>query len=112
MRVDEFCRVEPLAKPVDGMCLNRAMTAYLEVWNMDCPHCATWIHNGLLKLDGVLIVDVFFKQGVAAATYDPGCTTVDDLLRAVMVIGQDCQRYYSAELIGQEPAAQALHLQP
>ncbi|SRR5581483_1040845 len=112
MRIDEFCRAEPLCKPVDSKCLAEAMTAFLEVWNMNCPYCAIWVRNSLLKLDGVLIVDVFVKQGIAAATYDPKYISVDDLLRTVIEVGQDCQRYYSAELIGQEPAAQALHLQP
>ena len=89
-----------------------AMRAYLEVWNMDCPHCAIWVRNGRLRMDGVLMVDVFLKQGVAAATYDPGSITVEDLLKAVTLVGEDCQRYYTPEFIGQESAVQALHLRP
>ncbi len=102
--------VEPLEKPVDEVSLSSAMTAFFEVWNMDCSHCATWVRNGLLRLEGVLIVDVFFKQGIAVAIYDPQRVTLDDLLKAIEATGKDICHYYGAELIGQQPAAQALHL--
>jgi copper chaperone CopZ len=111
MSIHTMNTVQPIEKPVDRASLMTAMTAFLEVRNMRCSHCATWVRNGLLKLDGVLVVDVFFKHGIAAATYDPSLLTTDDLLGAIADAGQDICHYYDAELIGQEIAVRALHLE-
>lgn len=102
--------VEPIAKPIDRELLVTARTAFFTVWNMECSHCVTWIRNGLLKLDGVLLVDVFQKQAVAAVTFDPEKVTADDLIKSIFRTGEEICHFYGAELIGQEPAMRALHL--
>ncbi len=103
--------VIPFEKPVDLEALPLAMTAFFNVWNMVCPHCALWVKNSLLKLDGVLIVDVFFKQAVAAVSYDPQRLTSEALLSGIRAAGLEISHYYGGELIGHEPAVRALHLQ-
>lgn len=45
-------------KPVHHETLVQAEALYLTIWNMDCPDCATWLHNGLTQLDSVLLVDL------------------------------------------------------
>ncbi len=107
---DTFREAKPLHKPVDNALLCMAMTAYLEVWNMDCSHCGIWVRNALLQLDGVFIADVLLKYGIVAVTYDPARLTTDDLFEVVAAVGKDVCRYYGASLIGEEPAVQALHL--
>jgi copper chaperone CopZ len=103
--------IQPMEKPVDRSALITAMTAFFEVHNMRCSYCATWVRNGLLKLEGVLLVDVFLDYGIAAATYDPSQITTHDLWGAITEAGKDVCHYYGAELIGQETAVRALHLQ-
>ncbi len=104
--------VEPLEKPVDKTALPLAITAYVAVSNLECTHCATWIRNGLLSIDGVLVVEIFHKysQGIVAVTYDPLRVKPGDLLVAVEGAGKEIHHYYGAEFIGQQPALQAAHL--
>jgi len=90
--------------------LETAKAVYLNVWNMECPDCALWLHDGLLKISGVLLVDVFYKQGVAVVIYDPALITTDELRRAVKQIGRDKSHFYGAEVIGQSSAQEALRL--
>lgn len=103
--------VEPLNKPVDRSCLFTARTAFFAVMNMECSHCVLWIRNGLLKLDGVLLVDVFQKQAVAAVTFDPEKIGTDDLIKAIYRTGEEICHFYGAEFIGQESTVRALHLE-
>ena len=93
-------QVERLEKDIDQIALGTAYIAFFEIHNMCCSHCATWVRNGLLKLDGVILVDVFFKQGIAAATYDPLRVTLSDLEEAIKSAGTDICHYYWAEFIG------------
>ncbi len=104
--------VEPLEKPVDKTALPLAITAYVAVSNLECAHCATWIRNGLLSIDGVLVVEIFHKysQGIVAVTYDPLRVKPGDLLVAVEGAGKEIYHSYGAEFIGQQPALQAAHL--
>lgn len=90
--------------------LENARAVYLDVWNMACPDCALWLHDGLLNTGGVLLADVFYKQGVAVVIYDPSLITTDQLRRAVAQIGRDKSRLYGAEVIGQSSAREALRL--
>ena len=100
-----------IQKPVDREALVQAEVVYLTIWNMDCPDCATWLHNGLIQLDSVLMVDVFYKQGVGVIVYAPAMTTTDELLKVVQKIGKQACHYYGAEIIGQSSAKQALRLE-
>jgi copper chaperone CopZ len=111
MLTTEMKHVEPIVKSVEPRMLLTAATAFLAVGNMHCPHCVNHVHNGLIQLGGVFKVDVFFRQGVAAVTYDPLQETCDNLCNAVSRAGQNTCCYYWAELIGEQPAIQALHLQ-
>ncbi|MBX3063316.1 MAG: heavy-metal-associated domain-containing protein [Anaerolineae bacterium] len=102
--------VEPFDKPIDREALFTATTAFFAVMNMECSHCALWIRNGLLKLDGVLLVDIFQQQAVAVVTFDPRKVAVGDLVKAIYRTGEEICHFYGAELLGQEPAVRALHL--
>lgn len=89
--------------------LEKAQAVYLDVWNMECPECANWLHDGLLKVSGVLVADVFYKQGIAVVIYDPARVTTDSLRVAVGKIGVEESHFYGAEVIGQSSAQDALH---
>jgi copper chaperone CopZ len=93
--------VEAIVKPVEEESLLKASTAYLSIGNMHCSHCANWIHNGLIEIEAVLQVAVFFPQGIAAVSYDASQTTIQDLLNAVSKMGQSNCTFYWAEFIGQ-----------
>jgi hypothetical protein len=77
---------------------------------MECPDCATWLHNGMIQLDSILRVDVFYEQCVAVIIYVPASTTPTELLKVVKNIGKEVCRFYGAEIIGHSPAKQALRL--
>ena len=106
MSEDQPQYVEPLNKPDDPALLFTSMIAFLDVWNMDCSKCATWISNKLLPLNGVLTVDIFVEKGVAVVTYDPSRVTTDELLTGVAKAGDSVCHYYGAALIGNVPAGQ------
>ena len=100
-----------IQKPVDAETLAQAEAIYLSIWNMDCPDCAIWLHNGLIQLNSVLKVDVFYKEGVAVIIFAPSITTPDELLLVIQKIGKEAYHYYGAEIIGHIPAKQALRLE-
>lgn len=118
------CHVEPLEKPLDEARLATAMAAYLAVRGMGCPRCALRVRNGLLRLEGVLLADVFpsassrqaLEQGLAAAAYDPQRVNLDDLVNAVAGAGnpstgsghRDGRHRYWAEVLTVMPATHAL----
>lgn len=108
MEQHENCHVDPVEKPLDRDALSGAMAAFLAVYGMGCPRCATRVRNGLLNLDGVLLVEVHLERGIAAAAYDPQCVTPQDLIAAVSSAGNDGRHHYRAELIQEMPASQAL----
>ncbi len=99
----ENCQVEPLEKPLDRDALSTAMVAYLAVEGMGCPRCAMRVRNGLLGIDGVLLVEVQLVQGIAAAAFDPKRITQSDLVAAVVGAGNDGRHHYQAEFIKQVP---------
>jgi hypothetical protein len=88
----------------------RAMVAYFDVWNMDCQDCARLLREGLAVTRGVLLVNVFYKQGVAVVIYNPDDVTTIELGRAIEQIGADSARFYGAEIIGQGSAQNVLRL--
>lgn len=100
-----------IQKPVEPEALAGANAVYVSIWNMDCPDCATWLHNGLIQLESVLRVDVFYEQGVAVIIYAPARTTPTELLKIVKTIGKEVCHYYGAEIIGHSTAKQALRLE-
>lgn len=102
------CYVEPLEKPLDRAALETATAAYLTVGGMGCPRCAMQVHNGLLRLDGVLLAGVSLEQGIAAAAYDAERVSPDDLVQAVAGAGNDGRHHYWAEVVTVMPATEAL----
>lgn len=107
---EQDCTVEPLEKPLDRTALNTAHVAYLGVRGMGCPRCALRVRNGLLRLDGVLMAEVFLAKGIAAAAYDPSQLTPSALVRAVAAAGNDGRHHYQAHLMMVTPAAVAFSL--
>lgn len=106
------CYVEPLEKEADLSGLKTAKVAYLAVWGMGCPRCAMRVHNGLLRMDGVLAVQVSLEDGIAAAAYDPGQVSPPSLVQAVADAGNDGRHFYQAQLMGLMSATDAMHLEP
>jgi copper chaperone CopZ len=102
------CHVEPLEKQVDPVALASAEVAYLAVWGMGCPRCATRVRNGLLGLDGVLTAEIFLADGLAVAAYDPARIVTEDLVTAVAAAGNDGRHRYQARMIQRMPAAARL----
>lgn len=93
--------IEAIMKPVEEELLLQAATAYLSIGNMHCSNCANWVHNGLIEIEGVFKVAVFFPQSIAAVSYDASRIAVQDLLNAVARMGQSNCTFYWAEHIGQ-----------
>lgn len=108
MKEQDNCHVDPLEKPLDKSALSNAMIAYLAVGGMGCPRCATRVKNGLLGMDGVLLVEVQLEQGIAAAAFDQNIVNTNDLLLAVAAAGNDGRHNYSAQLLEQVPAKQVI----
>jgi copper chaperone CopZ len=108
MNENNNCQVDPLEKPLDRDALSTAMVAYLAVGGMGCPRCAMRVRNGLLGIDGVLLVEVQLEQGIAAAAFDQNRVNTNDLICAVAAAGNDGRHNYSARLIDQVPAEAAI----
>jgi hypothetical protein len=100
-----------IQQPLDREALAQAAAVYVSIWNMDCPDCATWLHNGLIQLESVLKVDVFYQQGIGVIFYSPGRMTRDELLNVIQKIGKETCHYYGAEIIGCCTAKEALRLE-
>ncbi len=104
MSENQLKPVEPVENQNGQAILFTATVAFLDVLNMDCSKCATLVRNELLQLDGILIVDIFLEKGIAVVTYNPDRVTIDDLLASTAKAGISERRYYTATLIGNEPA--------
>ena len=65
--------------------------AVLKVTGMTCGHCVKAVSGALQRIEGVRSANVDLEQGRAVVEYDEGCTTPEELKRAVMDEG------YSAE---------------
>ena len=108
MNENDNCQVDSLEKPLDRDALSTAMVAFLTVGGMGCPRCAMRVRNGLLGIDGVLLVEVQLEQGIATAAFDQNRVTTNDLLWAVTAAGNDGRHNYSAQLIDLVPAEVAI----
>ena len=111
MNDHENCHVEAIEKPVDREALASSQVAFLAVWGMGCPRCAMRVHNGLLGVDGVLLVEVMLERGMAGVAYDPEQVDPSDLPQAVAKAGNDGHHHYQAEVVKVVPAAEALALE-
>lgn len=104
------CHVEPLEKPLDQAALSTAQAAILTVSGMGCPRCAMRVRNGLLGLDGVLLVNVILEMGIAAVAFVPEETTQASLVKAVAGAGNDGRHHYEAHLLQTMPANEAFSI--
>jgi copper chaperone len=91
--------VTPVDKAVDPETLVQAETAFLLIQGMGCPVCAMRVHNGLLRLDGVLAVEVALTPGLARVRYDPAQVTPEAFPEAVAEAGNDSPHHYSAHIL-------------
>ena len=107
MSEHENCHVEPLEKPLDRKVLASAEVAFLKVTGMGCPNCATRVRNALLRLKGVLYVDVSLARGMAAAAFRSEQVTTGDLAAAVANAGNEAHHHYQARLLDTMPAREA-----
>lgn len=107
---EQECYVERVEREAGPAALKAATVAYLAVAGMGCPRCAIRVHNGLLRLDGVLAVQVSLEEGIAAAAYDPGRVSPPSLVQAVADAGNDGRHFYQAKIMAFMPAADALRL--
>jgi copper chaperone CopZ len=107
MSEHEKCHVEPLRKPLDRKALASAEVAFLTVAGMGCPNCAMRVRNALLRLKGVLYVDVSLARGMAAVAFRPEQMTTEDLMTAVARAGSETRHHYLARLLQTMPAREA-----
>ena len=107
MSEHENCHVDPVEKSVDKTALQTADAAFLGVSGMGCPRCATRVRNGLVMQKGVIYVDVYLENGVAAVAYDPAEVTTDDLITAVAHSGNDGRHHYQAQILQTMTAREA-----
>lgn len=89
---------DPVEKTADPATLARAATTFLLVQGMGCPVCAMRVHHSLLRLDGVLAVEVALAPGLARVRYDPALVSPDVLPEAVGAASEGRHRY-SARLL-------------
>lgn len=102
------CHVEPVEKPIDYGALEKAMVAYLGVGGMGCPRCAMRVRNALLRLDGVILAEVFLEHNLAVTAYDPKRVTPEALVAAVASAGNDGHHHYWGQVVTILPASEAL----
>lgn len=101
------CTVQPLEKPINSEALRKATVAYLVVGGMGCPRCATRVRNGLLALEGALMVEVFLRDGLAIVAFEPSQVSPTVLVDAIEGASNDHHRY-QAEVLSQQQAKEAL----
>jgi copper chaperone CopZ len=63
---------------------------------MECPVCAARVYNSLLRLEGVLAVDVALDSGLVRVSYDPEQVKEEAFPPAVAAASHDGRHRYSA----------------
>lgn len=66
---------------------------------MGCPTCALRVRNGLLRIDGVLVVDVVLSYGLAKVWYDPNRLQSETLPGLFLTFADDGQHHYTARIL-------------
>lgn len=112
MNEHKNCHVKPLEKPLNRAALITAIAAYLAIEGMGCSRYAVRVRNGLLRLDGDLLANIFLEDDAAAVAYDPVRVMPADLVRAVAAAGSDDRPYYRARVMSLIPAVEAPELWP
>ncbi len=93
------CHVDPVDKTVDPQRLSHASLVHLLVRGMDGPTCAMRVRNVLLRVDGVLAVDVFLEQGMATVRYDPAQVKPSALPDALATADESGHHRYTARVL-------------
>lgn len=91
--------VTAVDKTVDQDALARAETAFLLIQGMGCPVCAMRVHNSLLRLGGVLAVEVALTPGLARVRYDPAKIGPEVFPDVVTDAGNDSCHRYTAQIL-------------
>ena len=94
------CHVPRYTKQIDESDLAHTYSAFLLVQGMGCPNCAMRVHNSLLKLDGVLSVEVDLERALVHVLFNPSRAVVPSLANAVAAAGNDGRHHYTAQLLG------------
>jgi copper chaperone CopZ len=93
------CHVDPIQKNASSEEREPVCSALLSVWGMGCPNCAMRIHNGLVKLEGVVDAYVDHHAGIAQVAFNPKMIAVSALVDAVAGAGNDGRHGYQAVLM-------------
>ena len=92
------CHVEVFEKPEGGKTPSELSQAVLMVSGMGCDTCATRVRNAILRLDGVVQVDINLEQGLAKVAYDKTMVAPSAFSLAVAAAGNDGRHEYRAML--------------
>lgn len=101
--------VERREKPLDiGASLNGS-SAYLRLSGLGCSNCANHVHNALLSLDGVWLVEVFLWERVALVAFDP--KRLDpSRFPSIVQRASPSDRCFRAEVLEVRPSRQTLRV--
>ena len=81
-----FYPMPPLTKVI-VVDKNNMHTVQLNIKGMDCEACTAHINNELLKVNGVIEANTFYKNGNAIVKFDDSKISVDAITNAINVIG-------------------------
>ncbi|GMV05241.1 MAG: hypothetical protein AMXMBFR53_15200 [Gemmatimonadota bacterium] len=90
------CHVEPLEGRASEQERGGAREQILALAGMGCPNCANRIRNTLLRVRGVVDVEVDLPASLATVWYDPTTVQVPTLLDAVSLAGTSTMHRYLA----------------
>ncbi len=92
------CHVEPLLSTMRDPERATATASFL-VSGMGCRNCAMRVRNALVAVEGVAAAYVGLSPPIAVARFDPGRTSVDDLLDAVASAGAGTHHEYRGRVM-------------
>ncbi len=64
-------------------------TVHLKTTGMHCGSCAMLIDMTLGEIEGVAEVSTDYASGISSVMFDPGLTSVEDLVASVRSTGYD-----------------------
>jgi copper chaperone CopZ len=94
---DGKCHVEPIHKEPSEDEQSVITSTRLAIWGMGCPNCANRVRNNLLSVRGVVGADVNHFKGLATVLFNPNLTSTEQLIRAVVLAGEDGRHEYRAQ---------------
>lgn len=93
------CHVEAINKESSSEERASVTDAWLTIRGMRCPNCAIRVRNSLLRLKGMVTVEVDHLSGFAFVRFNPTMVSHDQLTLAVAAAGGDGQHEYVARLL-------------